>query len=84
MNMPMSWTRYIDALGEITDPAERVVAAQNLMGDLMQLHSMVSTVRADTVAELHHTQGWALEDIAGLLGVSRQRVKQILDSSTMG
>ncbi len=63
---------------EIEDPRERARLAHALIGELQAEAAEASRLRREAVAELINKRGTSRVEVADLLGVSRERVRQIL------
>jgi ribosomal protein L37AE/L43A len=62
---------------ESPDPAERLVAASRLISRLDQVSRELQHARAMAAAELH-ARGWSYREVGELIGVSAQRVGQMV------
>jgi hypothetical protein len=62
----------------IDDPRERARLAHALIGELQAEAAEASRLRREAVAELINKQGTSRIEVADLLGVSRERIRQIL------
>jgi len=63
------------------DPEAMLVAANDAMTAVYAGWKRLSELRTIAAVDLRYTNGMAHEDIAGIIGVSRQRINQILDKT---
>jgi hypothetical protein len=68
----------LDRIREISDARERARQAHALLGELQSESAEASRIRQQAVTELITRNGASRIEVADLLGVSRERVRQIL------
>lgn len=70
--------RTLAAISAVKDPARRAQAAHHALRELDEKRLELVTLRRAAVAELR-AAGWTWQEVAGLLGIHRNRAAHLLD-----
>ncbi len=73
----------VDALEQITDPAERAREVGRRMAQIPVVHQRLKEIRRTAVLEMRE-KGMSFADIGAELGLHRNRVQQIADGRSGG
>jgi hypothetical protein len=76
-------TSLLRDLQAIADRQDRAKALSGVLGGIPDLQATLREVRQDLLTELHNEDGLSYGQIAAITGVSRGRVKQIIDGQTI-
>jgi hypothetical protein len=79
-------SRLIRLLGDlqgITDRRDRAKALSDVLGGVPEFQKALRHLRQDLLTELHDEDGLSYGEIAKVVGVSRGRVKQVIDGQTV-
>jgi hypothetical protein len=79
-------SRLIRLLGDlqaITDRPDRAKALSAVLGGVPALQAELRRLRQNLLTELHEKDGLSYGQIAAITGVTRGRVKQIIDGQTV-
>lgn len=72
-------TRLQKELEAIPNPQDRAKAVTDVLRDLPELQEALRVVRQQDLARMHTDDGMSFGQLGALLGITRGRVKQIVD-----
>lgn len=75
--------RLLRDLEAITDRQDRAKALSDVLGGVPDFQAGLRRLRQDLLTELHDEDGLSYGQIAAITGITRGRVKQIIDGQTV-
>lgn len=75
--------RLLRDLEAIADPQDRAKALSAVLGGVPELQAELRRLRQKLLTKLHDEDGLSYGQIAAITGITRGRVKQIIDGQTV-